>query len=217
MDIEEQKLRVNTINCKGDKLYVDCTIDGNLQEYDPIVVLVDGKEREYELTNIFAHYKLVGKNFYKDETIQFVLDLNKDKKVTIKTKSGVNLKLLFTGVHSKLCDRFCFSYWNVKNKYIRYINNKLVIKRRNALKTVFNELLYWLNLIFKDGLKKAKHGIVMRSLYFFTLPKFKDRDIWKQKIFDFIVFQIIILNLKKFKISITFLISNNLKYEIVII
>ena len=178
LDIEEQKLRVNTINCKGDKLYVDCTIDGNLQEYDPIVVLVDGKEREYELTNIFAHYKLFGKNFYKDETIQFILDLNKDKKVTIKTKSGVNLKLLFTGVHSKLCDRFCFSYWNVKNKYIRYINNKLVIKRRNALKTVFNELLYWLNLIFKDGLKKAKHGIVMRSLYFFTLPKFKDRDIW---------------------------------------
>ena len=178
LDIENTRIIVNTINSKNNKLYVDCTIDGMIQKYDSIEIIVDGNKRDYKHTNIYSDYKIFGKNYYKDETIQFELDLDNDKKVIFKTKSGIRLKLRFSGIHSKLTEKYSFSYWNVNKKFIRYRNNILTINNRNFFTTFINELKYWTNIIKRDGLSKSKHAIVLRTLYYLTLPKYKNRDIW---------------------------------------
>ena len=178
LDLENAGIIVNTINCKDNKLLIDCTIDGVLQEIDPIVILVDGKEIKYELTHIYANYKVFGRTYYHDETIRFVLDLDKDKKVSFKTTSGLPLVLRFHGVHSKLNDEFKRSYWNVNKKCLKYRRGNLVIKKRSVIRTFFNEMALWFNILTHSGLKNARHAIIMRSMYFLTLPKYKNRDIW---------------------------------------
>ena len=177
LDIEKTNILVNTINEKDNKLYVDCTVDELVQKFDPVEVIVDGKKREYRKTNIYAKRMIFGREYYNDETIQFVLDLDKDKSIIFKTKSGIRLKLGFVGLHSKLYDRFGHSYWNVNKKYIKYRKNTLTINNRNVFTTFINELLYWKNIYKKDKMK-GKHAIILRLLYYLTLPKYKNRDIW---------------------------------------
>ena len=178
LNLNDYRILVNTMNNEGDKVLIDLTIDYNLYNSDKLKILVDGKNREYKETHIYAKQKLFGKTYYDDVTLQFEIDLKKDKKVIFETNSGKRLKLRFSGMHSKITERYGHSYWNVKDRYIKYRHHTLLINKRNIFTTFTNELKFWLNIIKNDGFKKAKHGIVLRALYFLTKPKYSKRNIW---------------------------------------
>ncbi len=171
----ELSINVVTINYKNGYLLFDCKINRYMKEYNDLEVIYNDSKLDYISTNIYSASYLFGEKRYSDYTFQFKIDINSTGKLIFKLNNK-KIKIIFSGIHSKLNEKYK-SYWNIKNKCLKYKNDEIEIVSRNTFNTFICEIKYNFSVLRREK-KKCIKSLCMRVLYFLTLPYYSKKDIW---------------------------------------
>lgn len=166
---------IETINYKDGYIVFDCKTNSVIQELSPLEIYFNNKKIKYFNTNIYSEYLLFGKKIYSDYTFQFKINASNYGKLEFKI-NNCKVKMIFKGIHSRLSEKYK-SYWNIKNICLKFNNNVIYFIKRNIINTFISEIKYDFSVLIKDRRKSIK-SLVLRMIYFITLPYYSKKDIW---------------------------------------
>lgn len=175
LDKNDLCCRIQTINYKDGYLVFDCKINSSIQECSNIEVIYNGKKIKYNETHLYSDSFLFGEKIYRDYTFQFKIDISLTGKLEFKINNE-RIKIVFQTIHSRLHEKYK-SYWNIKNRCLKYKNNQIIISKRSFINTFISEIKYDFSVLKKDK-KKSLNSIIIRILYYLTHPYYSKKDIW---------------------------------------
>lgn len=172
-DVNTNSIIVHCINYKDGYLYFDCSYDKYSFLLSNVNIYVDNNKIDYDNTNIYLGNKIFGREYYNDVVFSFKVSLN-NKNIIFKNKNGSKINISFSNnVSSRLITNRKNSYWNVSNKCIKCIDNKICIEKKNTFK---NEILFNISEFRHKKFKIIKPFIV-RFVYYLTHIFYKNKDI----------------------------------------
>ena len=184
IELDKERINIYAINYKNNKLVFDCSVDLsdfiNEENYE-IKINYNKETVKTRRTYFYTDTKAFNKVINQKHTFQFEISLetlSTLKASVIYNDEEYNLEFNFVKPQSRLdnCKR---SFWNYKNiTLINNINNIKVVKR-NGIKTLVNEVKYFLTKLRKESNKKRICKLeVIRILYYLTKPFLSKKHIW---------------------------------------
>lgn len=184
--IKNEHINVYAINYDKDKLEIDYSV--SVQDFLP---------QEEILMNVKCNNDIYKPERIKAYPLQKCFDLTISNKcqfrVTIPTKGlkkaeitfnmkcndeEVAMEINFSRIQSHLT-KSKFSYWKFNDYYLEYRNKKLLLSKKNFIKSVFKEIEYMLARLYVSKNKKRTIKLTgLRLLYWLVYPVMHKKRIW---------------------------------------
>ena len=171
-------IKIITINYEDDYLYFDCQMDKSSFDLSKVKLLINDKEYNYEITEIYAGYKIFGKEYYNDTIIKFKVKLEEVKNIKFININNDKLQIYFSSnVSSRLVNKCNSSYWNVSNKYLKCNGKQISVNNIKLFTTFINEIKFFIKELIKKKKRVIKPAII-KTLFFLTRPFYKNKNIY---------------------------------------